>query len=227
MQKISGDVAYTVDVAASYERDRFGERLWQLEDRYMLDSLAAISSDENVLDIPVGTGRFISAYKVSQVDATGVDISPAMLAEARLKDPEGIVKLYLGDARSLPFPDDAFSHTFCWRLTHLLPLELLGPVTSELARVTKQKVFVEALVHDSWHYLLTLKLVGERILRFLTRNSRAASPWTSIKTYSHKESELLQAFAEHGLTVLAKDVLGNYGTLRVKIYVLTKNPSTI
>ena len=59
----SAEVAYTASVAAAYELDRRGERIWQLEQDHLERELEDAPRGARILDIPIGTGRFIPIYK--------------------------------------------------------------------------------------------------------------------------------------------------------------------
>ena len=84
------------------------------------------------LDLGTGTGkgaRFV-AHRFAEADVTGVDLSPAMVAEARrLLPPElaGRVRFEVADASALPYGDGAFD---------LVILLNMIPFFPELARVT-------------------------------------------------------------------------------------------
>ena len=67
-----------------------------------------------VLEIAIGTGRNLPFYP-ADVEITGIEISPAMLEMARQR-PQGLgrqVKLIIGDAQALPFPDQRFDTVVC------------------------------------------------------------------------------------------------------------------
>jgi SAM-dependent methyltransferase len=83
------------------------------------------------LDLGTGTGSaaFRIAERFPDADVVGVDLSPAMVAEARRKTPpelDGRVQFEQGDAAALPFADGAFD---------LVVLANMIPFFDELARV--------------------------------------------------------------------------------------------
>ncbi len=67
-----------------------------------------------VLEIAIGTGRNLPFYS-ADVEVTGVEISPAMLkiASLRAQDLGRQVELIVGDAQTLPFPDQHFDTVVC------------------------------------------------------------------------------------------------------------------
>jgi ubiquinone/menaquinone biosynthesis C-methylase UbiE len=68
----------------------------------------------DVLEVAVGTGLNLPLYP-AQVRLTGVDLSPAMLAQARVRAAElgREVDLREADAQALPFPDASFDTVVC------------------------------------------------------------------------------------------------------------------
>ncbi len=81
--------------------------------------------DDRVLDVGVGTGLSLNFYP-DDVHVTGIDLCPAMLAQARRKmanksarrhAANGSTHLLQADALNLPFPDGSFDTVF---LSHLI-----------------------------------------------------------------------------------------------------------
>jgi len=99
--------SYYEGFAHLYEkRGRFWERLLSMEAgrRWV-----ALNAEGDVLEIGVGTGMNLPFYG-PDVPLTGVDLSPAMLAEARRRATEldREVDLREGDVQALEFADDRF-----------------------------------------------------------------------------------------------------------------------
>jgi SAM-dependent methyltransferase len=68
---------------------------------------------ERALDVGTGTGTgaLLLAREFPQARVRGVDVSEEMIATARSKvglDPEGRIAFKVGDASTLPWPDDSF-----------------------------------------------------------------------------------------------------------------------
>jgi len=90
-------------VIAVAERLLFGDgRRW-----------ACARASGRVLEVAVGTGRNLACYP-ADVQLTGVELSPGMLAQAqaRAETLHRRVDLRLGDAQHLTFPDATFDP--CW-----------------------------------------------------------------------------------------------------------------
>ena len=95
-----------------------------------LDRLA--ETPRRVLDLGTGTGKAarVVAKRFPQAEVVGVDLSPAMIEEARRLLPtevSGRVRFEVADASRLPFEDGAFD---------LVVLLNMIPFFEELARVT-------------------------------------------------------------------------------------------
>lgn len=223
MATYSGESAYSRDVASSYEKDRMVEEIWRKEQNYAEKVIQAIPAGSRVLDIPVGTGRFFEYYQARDVQVVGIDISESMLEEAAGKAASSSVELCLGDARSLDYPENTFDFVLCWRLLHLLPVDILREVICELARVTSGKLYIQVYVRDHWYYPLRFKRILGRIFSGIRiQRSSRNMPWSHIQSYEYREAMLVKLFSECGLRITAIDALGLYGALRVKVFVVEK-----
>ena len=94
-------------------------------------ALAGLPAPDHALDLGTGTGvvALALAERYPAAEVVGVDLSPAMIEEARRKlrpELEGRVRFEVGDASDLEFPDGAFE---------LIALSNMIPFYDELARV--------------------------------------------------------------------------------------------
>jgi ubiquinone/menaquinone biosynthesis C-methylase UbiE len=93
-----------------------------------------------LLDIACGTGRFLREVKHNfpRLAATGIDMSPYYLAEARraLAGWSGVTHPQ-GAAEGLPLPDAAFDLATAVYLFHELPPALRPRVAAEIARAVR------------------------------------------------------------------------------------------
>jgi len=79
---------YTGQTASGYERKRSGSKKWNNEQdavELLLHKVIASQKVDTVLDIPVGTGRFIPLYNGLDLGVTGMDVSEDMISEAKKK----------------------------------------------------------------------------------------------------------------------------------------------
>jgi ubiquinone/menaquinone biosynthesis C-methylase UbiE len=99
---------------------------------------AAACPDDTVLDVACGPGLLVCAFARVVRHATGIDITPAMLEQARkVQQEQGLanVSWKQGDVTSLPYPDGQFSIVSCRLVFHHLEDPLV--VLKEMKRVCK------------------------------------------------------------------------------------------
>jgi uncharacterized protein YceH (UPF0502 family) len=122
-------------VAVSYAEWLDAELTRKPFDRWVLERVAAEAGAGPVVDVGTGPGQ-VAAYLASAgAIVTGVDLSPAMVEEARRRYPE--LRFAVGDLNTLLRPPDAagWSAITAWySLVHLAASEL-GPAVASLARV--------------------------------------------------------------------------------------------
>lgn len=215
-------VDYDQLVAASYERDRQEEEHWLLENRYVRNYFEAREGGA-LLDLPVGTGRFIDAYPTS-TSVLGVDISEAMLGQAQAKVAAGRqITLRLGDGANLPFVASASQDwVVCFRLLHLLDTLQRRAFLRELARVLRGEALVQVYLAPAppplWRRVVG-KVVSQ--LRRWVRPMRAEFPWSHIKSYPLTEAQFYELVASVGLRIVARDKLCDYYGSSVEVFRLT------
>lgn len=87
----------------------------------MLEAGAPLRGGERVLDIGTGTGHTALAFAPRVAEVVGLDLTPAMLDQARgLAAEQGAsnVRFELGEAEALPYPDDHFDLVTCRVCAH-------------------------------------------------------------------------------------------------------------
>jgi demethylmenaquinone methyltransferase/2-methoxy-6-polyprenyl-1,4-benzoquinol methylase len=120
-------------------RDRPG---WHGEVAALVETIAALEP-ARTLDVACGTG-FLTQHLQGLV--VGLDQSPAMVAIAQSRLPEGVA--FVGDALSLPFADGAFDRVFTGHFYgHLQPDERASFLT-EARRVGRELVVVDSALRD-------------------------------------------------------------------------------
>lgn len=121
-------------VAATYADDMVDELAGMPFETWLLDRVAAHAGSEPVVEVGAGPGH-VTAYVAAQgADATGIDLSPAMVAEARRRFPDG--RYEVGDLRRLTRPptSSGWAAVLAWySLTHLAVSELPDAIAA-LAR---------------------------------------------------------------------------------------------
>lgn len=139
-----------------------------------------------VLDAACGTGRWSEYLAGRGHTVVGVDRSPAMLALARPKIPDG--RFLEGRLDALPLDDASVDAAVCaLAMVHLADL---GPAFAELARVVRPGGRV--VVSDVHPFLVTLGWQAQ----FAGRNGRAF-----IRLHPHLLSDYATAALDAGLQV--------------------------
>jgi len=212
-EQYPGKHAYHGKVAQRYEEDRTLEPLWTVEQAYVREWSSRLPVGAVVLDLPVGTGRFLPFYAERGLRVHGIDISSEMIAEARRRHPELAERfaLSVGDAERLVLPDQSVDCVVCWRLVHLLPGEVLLRVLREFRRVSRGEIVLEALAFlpagRRPPALEPLKRLVRPLWRRL-RPRRDATPWSHIGNFDHPEEEIRGIIAGAGLTVRSLVTIG-------------------
>ncbi|ODU01359.1 MAG: methyltransferase type 11, partial [Planctomycetes bacterium SCN 63-9] len=99
---------------------------------------SGVGANDTVLDVACGPGLTACAFARMAHHVTGIDLTPAMIEQARLQQQsQGLENLAweVGDSTALPFPDNAFSIVFSRYAFH----HLLEPsaALAEMVRVCK------------------------------------------------------------------------------------------
>lgn len=217
---------YYGNIANSYEQERSKGLKWQREHETLHAALKA-SAATSVLDVPVGTGRFVSLYDSHGMAAIGMDISPDMLAQAREKALESgvAIDLCIGDVRAIALPDDSVDLVVCIRLLNWLPTCALPSVISELQRVSRNGVILSArhLTPLSSRSVVRPRTLARRTKHLLFGSIRRRQGSRII--YLHPRKQLLDAFAIAGLKVTNQTIIdASEGFTQYNIWQLHKAP---
>src|SRR3954463_5780087 len=143
--------------SADYERERgsndpggYHELLDELEAGYV----RRFGADRDVLEVGCGTGLVLLRIREFARRATGVDLSPGMLAKAQLRG----LDVTLGSATELPFEDNTFDVACSFKvLAHVPEIE---KALAEMARVTRPGGMVLAEFYNPYSLRGLLKRFG-------------------------------------------------------------------
>jgi ubiquinone/menaquinone biosynthesis C-methylase UbiE len=135
---------YTGGTAVEYEALREGNEKWQSEQKAIIQLLRSLPRSTEVLDIPVGTGRFLPTYQQLGLNATGMDVSRDMLEQARQKIRPGSksISLQRSDIFAIDAPDESFDCVLSLRFMNWIGSTDLARSMSELRRVTRRDIIV-------------------------------------------------------------------------------------
>jgi ubiquinone/menaquinone biosynthesis C-methylase UbiE len=103
-----------------------------------------------LLDVACGTGRLIRFLKQAfpRLSVTGLDLSPAYVAEARRHVVPYDASFEIGNAEALPFDDESFDLITSVYLFHEVPENVRRNIAGEFARVLKpggRLIFMDSL----------------------------------------------------------------------------------
>jgi SAM-dependent methyltransferase len=128
-------VGSSYDAVAGAYAEHVADELRSLPfERWLLDRVAAHADGRPVVDVGAGPGHVTAHLAAGGADTTGIDVSPAMVAEARRRFPAS--RYEVGDLRQLmrPVTSSGWAAVVAWySLIHLAAGELPGAVAA-LAR---------------------------------------------------------------------------------------------
>jgi ubiquinone/menaquinone biosynthesis C-methylase UbiE len=194
---MSGSTVFDEQVAAHYEawyETPEGQRADALEKASLRQVLGRFPEARSNLEVGCGTGHFTRWLDGCGLSAVGLDLSVAMLAEAKTEDR---IPLVQADARRLPFADDAFDLTML--ITTLEFLEAPRDVLAEALRVASRGILLGVL--NRWSILA--------VRRRLVGLFRPSVYWTAHFYGVGELRKLLQR--------VARDVRGGAGDKRGRI----------
>jgi ubiquinone/menaquinone biosynthesis C-methylase UbiE len=182
---------YTGATAQQYDERRAGTIKWQTEQEIVERLLSRLPAGASLLDIPVGTGRFLTLYRRFGIVATGMDVSADMLARAREKDPE--VQLHVGDIRHVGAGNCEYDCVLCVRFLNWVDGDGLRRAVRELARVSRRHIILGVR-----HYAPSTTLTLRRRLR---QQWVRWQPKTVGQLVIHEHALVHEAFRQAGLVV--------------------------
>ena len=142
---------YWGETAQEYEAKRSESSIWKREDDVLAELLGGFSTAAGslVVDMPVGTGRFIELFESLGYVPLGLDISTAMLRQAETRaSPRTLFAV--ADARQQPIREASVNLIVCLRFAHLVDRSLLAETLREFARVLREDghLIVGARLHS-------------------------------------------------------------------------------
>jgi len=158
-----GDVARVYDRIAVRYADVFSDELERKPgDRRLLDEVASACRGRGlVLDVGCGPGHVARYLHDAGVDVAGVDLAPAMAAEAHARHPA--VPCVVADLRRLPVADaHAAGIVALYSLIHLRRAEL-RPAVEGFARALRPKGVLLVAVHGGDGQVHADEFVGEAV----------------------------------------------------------------
>ncbi len=133
-------------VAASYADALIAELDGLPFERWLLDRVAAHAGTDPVVEVGCGPGHVTAYLAEAGADATGLDLTPAMVEEARRRHPDGVYEV--GDLRTLmrPVNGSGWAAVLAWySLIHLAASELPAAVAALVRPIREDGWLVLAL----------------------------------------------------------------------------------
>jgi hypothetical protein len=135
-------------VAASYA-DELGEELAGLPfESWLLRRVVTLADSAPVIEVGTGPGHVAAFLAEAGAEATGLDLTPEMIEQARRRHPR--VNYLVGDLRQLmrPATHDGWGAVLAWySLIHLAPSELPAAIAS-LARPLRTNGWLVVALHS-------------------------------------------------------------------------------
>ncbi len=165
-----GDYWRHPDIAESYDSGRFDNLRGRVyrgrEERAIELALRGLRPGSSVLDAACGTGRITALLLRNGFQASGCDISPAMMTVARRRVASlGCdVRFTESSVDRLPYPDQSFDAATCVGLLMHLDAEMRVQALRELARVTRGRLVVQYVcvdVFQRWSARITHRPPGQ------------------------------------------------------------------
>jgi ubiquinone/menaquinone biosynthesis C-methylase UbiE len=135
---------YRGKTAQDYDRKRRKRKKWRLELDAVETMITHFDAGSSILDLPLGTGRFLPLYKPGNHRVLGLDISLDMLQQARDKLQENVRQpaMAMGDGENIPLKDLSVDYVVCIRLLNWLTHEAMKKVIAECDRVARKGMVI-------------------------------------------------------------------------------------
>ena len=201
------------DAVASAYADRLVDELDRKPfDRWLLERVAGLAGGHPVVDVGTGPGHVAAYLAAAGADVTGLDVSPAMIEQARRRFPH--LGFSVGDLAGLLRPPSAAGWgaiTAWYALVHLAGSEL-APAIASLARVLLPGGWLAVAVHAGAEVRRVDELFGERV---------------DVDFVLHDPQEVVSAVRDAGLVDVEWYLRGPYADAEAeteRLYVLARRP---
>ncbi|OLF13261.1 class I SAM-dependent methyltransferase [Actinophytocola xanthii] len=204
------DIRHTYDVVAADYAETFAEELaGKPFDRELLDSFAA-AVGAPVLDVGCGPAGHVTRYLAERdVRVEGLDVSPAVVAEATRRNPG--LRFWVGDLRELPAEEGALAGIVSFYSVVHLPRTEWPAAFAEFHRVLVPGGLLLLAVHGGSGEVGVEDWFGHPV---------------AVRTTLVEPDELAAMLTDAGLTVLERHQRppypGEYPSAR--LYVLARKP---
>jgi ubiquinone/menaquinone biosynthesis C-methylase UbiE len=194
---------------AEYEDRRRSRPQWRKEQQLVERFLAEIPEGSSCLDVPVGTGRYLTLYPRFGHQVTGCDLSSDMLGQARqaARMNDMSATFARGSVFSLPFGDEQFDAIVCTRLFTWFSETEAHAALAELSRVCSKRVLITANVWRRPRELYRRPRLIWSLMRVKARQKHQSSRKGTYAFYKHEREFFQNAFNRHGLRIVSESAL--------------------
>ncbi|MBA2543844.1 MAG: class I SAM-dependent methyltransferase [Deltaproteobacteria bacterium] len=192
---------YRGTVAERYNDERAGSK-WELEQRVMERALDDVPRGSSVLDVPLGTGRYLPFYAHRGHRVVGLDISTDMLREARHANVQVPLSPIRGDVTAIPLRSGAVDYVVSTRLMNWLPEVALFGAVEEMARVASKGVILGIREIDRLELGQVREAVTELVRAPRKSLKRLLRPLRGNSIVLHSSAVVHAAFARAKLRVI-------------------------
>ncbi len=200
-------------VAADYVNHVAGELAHKPFDRALLSQFVALTKGGQICDVGCGPGHITRFLRDAGANVFGCDVSPAMIEQAQLFNPD--IEFWLGDMRSLHLDDASLDGIVAFYSIVHTPHDELVEVLRQLKRVLKPQGYLLASFHlqdQQWQDNHLTEWWGRPV---------------NVTFYFYTREELEQGFIEAGFWLEQIEVRAPYDGVEVatqRAYLLAQAP---
>jgi ubiquinone/menaquinone biosynthesis C-methylase UbiE len=142
---------YQGKTAARYDHKRSKRKKWKREMAALRTLTTQFEPGTSILDIPLGTGRFLEFYNEGKHTVYGIDISRDMLLLAKAKcsyssanssNNGGDSHMMMGEAEHIPMKDKSVDYVVCIRLLNWVTKPIFKEIIKEFLRVARKEIII-------------------------------------------------------------------------------------
>lgn len=188
-----------------------------------LDILSELAGDGPALELGIGTGRVAIPLAERGVSVTGIELSPAMIAELRRKPGSDKLRVIEGNFAKFSMPDE-FSLVYCVYVTfeslltqadQISCFRAIGEALMPDGSLVLEMRTVDTSIFDRGQRMHVFR-IGERHLTFTASMYDALSQVVTVQRVVIDDGELRTFPMRHRMSTVSEiDLLAEIGGLRL------------
>jgi len=194
---------YLGNVALRYDQERIKLKKFTAEQTLVKHLLEKMPNQSKIIDIPVGTGRFIELYKRLNFSPVGLDVSADMLniAIEKAKSLNFTMPLKEGNILNIESEDNSFDIALSICFFNWVSIENATKALAELKRVSRRYIIISVRHFTPIDELNLLTPYG--LFHFMLRPAASIKKLISNKALIiHKKTDVINMFRRLNLTVI-------------------------